>query len=407
MTAPFAAVPVGAVVAGLGFAVAARAAARRSRRARSRRSPPASGDAMGFGALRKGCSLAFGSFRRSVGLSATSSQVLGVLLWLGLFVALSPLAEGVRAGDRDGRLGRDLRPALGARLPRALRGPNRKARRRAKARLASGSYGSRRARHAPALRQPPVGRDARLVRELRQADLPRLHGAGARRHQVRSCARMPRSARVRLKPDRALRAVGAAIAVAVVGGVGLASLAATPFGFFGFLIAYGVGRGAGELVLRASGRFRGTDDRRDRRGRRARRLPRALRARPAHLRRLALAAVRRDPGRARLRRRRSSPTGRRRSVAEGRRRRAARLVAGGVLGAAVVVGRRRRHSSEPGLRAFEDAPCFRETVRPTAGRVARNVDRPPIPRETAAGGRMWSEPRAADTAEVDAGDRRL
>ena len=57
---------------------------------------------------------------------------------------------------------------------------------------------------------------------------------------------------------RALRAVGAAIAVAVVVGVGLASLAATPFGFFGFLIAYGVGRGAGELVLRASGRFRGT-----------------------------------------------------------------------------------------------------------------------------------------------------
>jgi hypothetical protein len=73
-----------------------------------------------------------------------------------------------------------------------------------------------------------------------------------------SCARMPRSARVRLKPDRALRAVGAAVAVAVVVGVGLASLAATPFGFFGFLIAYGVGRGAGELVLRASGRFRGT-----------------------------------------------------------------------------------------------------------------------------------------------------
>ena len=43
----------------------------------------------------------------------------------------------------------------------------------------------------------------------------------------------------------------------LVGGVALASLAATPFGFFGFLIAYGVGRGTGELVLRASGRFRG------------------------------------------------------------------------------------------------------------------------------------------------------
>jgi hypothetical protein len=45
---------------------------------------------------------------------------------------------------------------------------------------------------------------------------------------------------------------------------------------------------------------------------------------------------------------------------EGKRRRAARLVAGGVLGAAVVLGRRRRLLSEPGLRAFEDAPCFRE-----------------------------------------------
>ena len=48
-----------------------------------------------------------------------------------------------------------------------------------------------------------------------------------------SCARMPRSARVRMKPDRALRAVGAAIAVAVVVGVVLASHAATPIGIVG------------------------------------------------------------------------------------------------------------------------------------------------------------------------------
>ncbi len=75
--------------------------------------------------------------------------------------------------------------------------------------------------------------------------------------KCRNCARLPRSARVRLKPNRAARAIGAALAVVVVGGVGLASLAATPFGFFGFLIAYGVGRGTGELVLRAAGRFRG------------------------------------------------------------------------------------------------------------------------------------------------------
>jgi hypothetical protein len=75
--------------------------------------------------------------------------------------------------------------------------------------------------------------------------------------KCRNCARMPRTARVRLKPDRAARAIGAALAVVVIGGIGLASLAATPFGFFGFLIAYGVGRGTGELVLRAAGRFRG------------------------------------------------------------------------------------------------------------------------------------------------------
>jgi hypothetical protein len=74
--------------------------------------------------------------------------------------------------------------------------------------------------------------------------------------KCRTCARLPRSARVRLRPDRAVRAVGAALGIAIVGGVGLASLAATPFGFFGFLIAYGVGRGSGELVLRAAGRYR-------------------------------------------------------------------------------------------------------------------------------------------------------
>jgi hypothetical protein len=92
---------------------------------------------------------------------------------------------------------------------------------------------------------------------------------------------------------------------------------------------------------------------------------------------------------------------------EGRRRRAARLVVGGIVGAAVLVRKRRRPFSEPGLRAFEGAPCFRERLETTPD-AARNVDRPPIPREAAAGGRMRSEPRAADAAaEVDAGDRRL
>lgn len=91
---------------------------------------------------------------------------------------------------------------------------------------------------------------------------------------------------------------------------------------------------------------------------------------------------------------------------EGRRRRAARLVAGGVVGVAVWIGRRRRLYAEPGLRAFESAPCFRELFESPAD-APRNVDRPPIPKEAAAGGRLRSEPRAADAAEVDAGDRRL
>jgi hypothetical protein len=94
VTAPFAAVPVGAVVAGLGFAsllvlplIAAPCALAAV--------AAGVGDAMGFGALRKGCSLAFGSFRRSVALSATLAG-LGVLLWLGSS-SRGALAEGVRA----------------------------------------------------------------------------------------------------------------------------------------------------------------------------------------------------------------------------------------------------------------------------------------------------------------------
>jgi hypothetical protein len=41
--------------------------------------------------------LAFGSFRKSIGLGAVI-ELMGVLLWLGLFIAFSPLGEGVRAG---------------------------------------------------------------------------------------------------------------------------------------------------------------------------------------------------------------------------------------------------------------------------------------------------------------------
>ena len=93
--------------------------------------------------------------------------------------------------------------------------------------------------------------------ELRRPDLPGLHGAGTGRHQVpelRARATLgPRASEAgpgRARDRRCSRGDRRR-------GIGLASLAATPFGFFGFLIAYGVGRGTGELVLRAAGRFRG------------------------------------------------------------------------------------------------------------------------------------------------------
>jgi hypothetical protein len=69
------------------------------------------------------------------------------------------------------------------------------------------------------------------------------------------CARLPRSAIVRLKPQRAARAIAAALlggaaigfAILLLQGVGL---------FFALLLGYLIGIGMGELVLWASGRFR-------------------------------------------------------------------------------------------------------------------------------------------------------
>jgi hypothetical protein len=96
LTAPLAALPVAVVVAVLTLAsllvlplvlapcVLAAVAA-------------GAGDSSGGGAVRSGWMLALGAFRRAAGLAAVV-EVMGVLLWLGLFIALSPLAEGVRAG---------------------------------------------------------------------------------------------------------------------------------------------------------------------------------------------------------------------------------------------------------------------------------------------------------------------
>jgi hypothetical protein len=77
--------------------------------------------------------------------------------------------------------------------------------------------------------------------------------------KCRDCARMPRSALVRLKPQKAATAIAAAIGAAVPIGVALAALNGTGFGFFGFLIAFAVGAVMAEVVTRTSGYYRGRE----------------------------------------------------------------------------------------------------------------------------------------------------
>ena len=70
------------------------------------------------------------------------------------------------------------------------------------------------------------------------------------------CARQPRSALVRLKPDRAARAVAAAFFGGLAMGLGILILQG--FGlFFALILGWLIGIGMGELVLATSGRFRG------------------------------------------------------------------------------------------------------------------------------------------------------
>ena len=75
--------------------------------------------------------------------------------------------------------------------------------------------------------------------------------------KCRDCARMPRSAQVRLRPAKALRAVVAALAIGIVIGVVLAAVRVGGLGFFAFFIAVGIGILVGEGTKRAAGYFRG------------------------------------------------------------------------------------------------------------------------------------------------------
>jgi hypothetical protein len=69
------------------------------------------------------------------------------------------------------------------------------------------------------------------------------------------CARLPRSALVRLKPDRAARAIAAALIGGAAIGFGILLLQGVGL-FFALLLGYLIGIAMGELVLAASGRFR-------------------------------------------------------------------------------------------------------------------------------------------------------
>jgi hypothetical protein len=77
--------------------------------------------------------------------------------------------------------------------------------------------------------------------------------------KCRDCARMPKSALVRLKPRRAAMAIGAAAGTALAAGIVMGAIANGGFGFFGFLIAFGIGVLMAEVVTRASGYYRGPE----------------------------------------------------------------------------------------------------------------------------------------------------
>lgn len=72
------------------------------------------------------------------------------------------------------------------------------------------------------------------------------------------CARQPRSAIVRLRPQRAARAIGAALAAGLAMGFGIVLLQGVGL-FFALILGWLIGVGMGELVLRASGRYRGPE----------------------------------------------------------------------------------------------------------------------------------------------------
>jgi len=76
--------------------------------------------------------------------------------------------------------------------------------------------------------------------------------------KCRECARMPRSARVRLHGDKAVRAVLVALGTGTGFGVVLAFAGGLGVGFFTFIVAYFVGLLTGRATLWGAGYYRGT-----------------------------------------------------------------------------------------------------------------------------------------------------
>jgi hypothetical protein len=71
------------------------------------------------------------------------------------------------------------------------------------------------------------------------------------------CARLPRSARVVLKPSKALATIGASLGVGTVAGALIGAFGlAFGLGLFSFIVGWGVGVLCGRVVVAASGHHR-------------------------------------------------------------------------------------------------------------------------------------------------------
>ena len=154
-------------------------------------------------------------------------------------------------------------------------------------------------------------------------------------------------------------------------GVALAALNGTGFGFFGFLVAFGVGVVMAEVVTRTSGYYRGRESGLIAAGGACLRLRRRLAGGADPVR----APAPRDRTGSRCSScsassRPSSPTGASREGRGSRLRRVRRVVAGGLVGGAVVLDRRRRRR-EPRRAARAATRSRRSRTRPATARRRR------------------------------------